>query len=550
MEAMAWTQQRSARGALVAVWGVLAGAGGLWAQPADLDAWLAVRTPHVTLATDAAPARAAAVAATLERFRAAFAQLAPGLELETPAPTRIIAFRDSEHYAPYRRAGGRGVRVLGQFLSSPDGNLLTLDADPGYVGAFAVIYHEYVHYLVDSNLPDVPRWFNEGLAEYYSSFRVEGEQVHIGGPVPRAVRWLAKNGVPPLDRIFSGSPRAKRHDAEEVGDFYAGSWLLVHYLLAGDGERLDKTAALLARLAAGADAGRALEEIFDLRMSDLAAELAAHLGDGNMQEATLPLSALPAFEVAVTPLPPAEMLVELGELAARVGDRDGAVRHFDRALAREPRHAGALAGLAWVDDLEARFAEAEVLYRDALRLGTEDPVVYLRWGRHLLRTLDLEPQGPAARARADRARQAFRRVSELDPSFAEGWAMQGIAQLAPGGDPADGIASLVRAIDRLPARLDLVVRLVSLEVRAGRFERAQARVEGTLAGRADPATVAAAREEVERGRLLDSAQQAFDDGRFDQALGLFDQAVSVTSDPVLRERLDARLRALRDASSH
>ncbi len=585
------------------------------AQPIDLESWSRVETPHVTLLTDAEPRRGAEVAATLEQFRAVFAQLAPGLELEAPAPTHMIAFRDAERYAPYQRGGGRGVSVLGQFLTSADGNVLTLNADPRFVGAFSVIYHEYVHYLVGTNLPDVPRWFNEGLAEYYSTFRIEGEHALIGRVVPRHQAWLSRHGIPSLAALLATEGRSGRHGAEEVGAFYAGSWLLVHYLLSGDGDRIDQTAALLARLASGDDAIDALETIFGVRVSELEQRLADHLASDALPEARLPLAMLAPFDVGVSPAAPADVLVRLGDLSARLGTLHSAAAHFYEALGYVPDHAEAHGGLAWVRDLEGRYDEAEVLYRDALAYETRDPVVLLRWGRHLLSTLDAdlapperdaredwgEDEPPAVAghgetggrapqtadeasgavaepslgeasagvsadplagsepvaeptsgpvARANQARRAFERVTEIDPSFAEGWAMHGVAHLAPGAEPADGIPSLERAVARLPARLDLIARLVSLEARAGHFESAEQRIEWSLAERAEPAVVEQAREEVERWRWLIAAQEAFDQGEVEQGLRFFDEAVSVTSDPLAREQLENRLRYLQEATGH
>lgn len=518
------------------------------AQPVDLDQWLVVETPDVRLLTDAEPERGAEVAATLERFRTVFARLAPGLELESPAPTRIIAFRDAERYAPYRRGGGRGVKVLGQFQTTRDGNVLTLDADPRYVGAFAVIYHEYVHYLVGSNLPDVPRWFNEGLAEYYSSFEVDDEVVRIGGPVPRHMAWFARHGVPSVVDLIADDARRGRaggHGTDAVGAFYGGSWLLVHYLLSGDGDRLDRAAGFLARVAHGEDPIGALEAVFDIRASSLDEAVAAHAESG-IVASRIPIGDLGDFEVRVRPAAPAETLVTLGDVAARLGDLDGAARHFHAALDHRPRHAGAHAGLAWVRDLEHRYDEAEVLYGDAFAIGTDDPVVYLRWGRHLLATPQLaagQTESPLD-LRHRRAREAFRRVTELDPDFAEGWALHGIAHLVGDVDPEAGIPSLERAIARLPARIDLVAALVSLEARARRFDRAEVRIERSLVGRAEDSVVETAREEVARGRLLAAAEAAFADARYEDAKRLLDEAIDVTRDAAIRERLEDRLRWL------
>jgi hypothetical protein len=175
-----------------------------WDPPDESSRWFTIHSDHFVIHTNATAERGGEIALSLELFRNFFARLAPGLELRSPSPTKIVAFRDSRAYAPYKTAPDTpGTRVLGQFLRHPDGNFLTIVADSRHVGAFAVIYHEFVHYLVDHNFPRVPLWFNEGLAEYYSTLTVEDGRVYLGRPVERHVRWLRYDNREREDRFLS-----------------------------------------------------------------------------------------------------------------------------------------------------------------------------------------------------------------------------------------------------------------------------------------------------------------------------------------------------------
>ncbi|MEM6795584.1 MAG: hypothetical protein AAF725_16515, partial [Acidobacteriota bacterium] len=160
------------------------------AQPSDLEAWLRIETPNFLMLTNAEPERGVETVARLEQFRAAFRRLAPSLELRSPAPTTLYGFRDARSYAPYKiRQDRGGARILGQFTRTRDGNYLSVDTSgSSLAGSFSVIYHEYVHFLVQNNFPRVPLWFNEGLAEYYSTFVMEGGgRAVLGAPVERHV---------------------------------------------------------------------------------------------------------------------------------------------------------------------------------------------------------------------------------------------------------------------------------------------------------------------------------------------------------------------------
>ncbi len=515
------------------------------AQPEDLDAWSVVASSNITLFSDAEVDRSVEIAVTLEHFRAVFAQLAPAIELEAPAPTRFFAFRNSEAYAPYKtRADRGGSLILGQFLSHPDGNYLTLNADPRYVGGTAVILHEFVHYFVRSNFPDVPLWFNEGLAEYYSTFEADDSSVRVGKPVARHLRWLRERGDFSLADVLNASTGGRAgHGADEVGALYAVSWLLVHHLLSGGPDRLDQTASYLAKVGAGDDPEDAFEEAFDVRLGTLEQRLRDYAQRDDWTSASIPLDHLPAVSVSIDGMAPAEVLVQLGDLVIHLGREQDAERHFQHALDHHPEHPEAHTGLAHVRDRQSRLHEAELLYQDAVRLGSNAALTYLLYGRLLLRSLEAGIEESAA-ARAERARDLFRRVVEIEPSFAEGHALLGIAHLFGEVDAEAGIGSLRRAIDRVPSRLDWVFRLVQLLLKAEQLDQAEAWVDQVLVERAEPEQVAAAREEIERWRLLQAANKSLEAGEIDDALGLYDQAISVTSDPAMRERMAEKLLAL------
>ncbi len=521
------------------------------AQPAYLDAWTRTATPHFEIWSDAGPERAAEVASALERFRAVFSRLAPELELASPAPTRIFAFRDADSYGPYKTgADAGGVKILGQFLSHRDGNYITLNADPGFLGSFAVVYHEFVHYLVQHNLPGAPRWFNEGLAEYYSTFAVEGDRAVVGRPVARHMQWLREHSDLRLEDVLRVRRPAQVFDeAQKAGRFYAVSWGLVHYLLAGGDEAGARLAELISETASGGDPVATFERVFEVRIGELERRLRRHLLGSEPRAAAVPLARLPAPEVATEPAPPAPLLAALGDLLAHMGREAEAERHFALALDYDPGFADARAGLAYLRDRQGRHAEAAALWEQAVAAeggegAAAGALTHLLYGRHLLARARGEAPGREAALLATAAEAAFARAAELAPEFAEARAMRGYAHLFGGLDPAAGIPHLERARRELPERSDLLLALVQLYVRADREAEARAVVDGDLALRGEPELLQAASEEIERWGLIRSANRAFAEGQAERGLRLLDEAISITSDPELRMRMEERLDTL------
>ena len=98
-----------------------------------------------------------------------------------------------------------------------------------------VVYHEFVHLLVNNSVRSMPLWFNEGLAEYYATFEVQ----RVGRIArPRNVQedhvLLLRDRFLPLESIVAvdhDSPLYNESDKTSI--FYAESWALVHYLLMG-----------------------------------------------------------------------------------------------------------------------------------------------------------------------------------------------------------------------------------------------------------------------------------------------------------------------------
>ncbi len=523
----------------------------LAAQPDDLEDWITVRSAHFEIHSNAAPDRAVEIVTSLERFRSVFADLAPEIELRSPAPTRIFAFRDAGAFAPYKSGNaGAGVKVLGQFLTHRDGNYITLNADPSYLGAFSVIFHEYVHFLVQSNLPGVPMWFNEGLAEYYSSFLTEGETAYLGQPVERHLRWLRSNVELDIAGVLAVTRQsAAGHDAGGAGRFYAVSWILVHYLLSNGSDLSGELASYFSALAQGEDSRGAFVDAFGLRPGELELAIRSYVREGALPVAALPLERLPGTDaVDVSAAEPTAVLAGLGDLLAHMGREDEASRHLHEALEHDPESGDTWAGLAYVRNRQQRLTEAHELWQRALELVPRVATSYLLCGRHLMALAEgggLVGDGSDRQQLAEQARWVLGTATELDPAFGEAWVMRGVAHLLPGGEPAEGIPHLRRARELLPGRSDVLLHLVQLLVRDGREDEAVAITEGSLSGIAEPEVVAAAQEEIERWRLVRSANEALRAGDVEAGLKLFDRAISVTSDADLRAQMEERLSIMR-----
>jgi tetratricopeptide (TPR) repeat protein len=379
---------------------------------------------------------------------------------------------------PYKpRLDGKPRNVSGFFRATREGNYIALAAawnkDPR-----KVIYHEYFHYFMHSNFAPQPTWYDEGAAEFYSTFRSSSNEAEIGHPVEEHLRTLRDSRMLPLSELFTvGKDSPEYNDVLKQGIFYAESWALVHYLLRADSKRSAEFGRFLVRLQQGEPADEAFRREFGTEPDTLQRELYNYVRQARFQYARIRFSELDVpTTVSVSPLRPEDAIVQLGDLLAH-GDQDelaDAEAHFESVLAKSPAHPGALAGRGFCRLRARRFDEAAEDLGKALDAGSTDFRVAYRLGEVRLRRVGYVASGPTPARELEEARVAFRRSLELNPGFSEARAALGKTFLRDDASRArEGVPFLEAAVRELPGRADLVRELASLYERAGDTERGE-----------------------------------------------------------------------------
>src|ERR1039458_5188090 len=150
------------------------------ASAAEQSPWLEIHSTYFTVITDAGEKKGQEVALRFEQMRAVFATLLMRDRLNQPLPLTIVAFKNYKSYyqsAPLRQ--GQPIDVPGFFLPGEDQNFIVLNLFEE--GSWRAVAHDFAHLLLSSNYPPVPGWFDEGLAEYFSSIRLDDKKYEIGG---------------------------------------------------------------------------------------------------------------------------------------------------------------------------------------------------------------------------------------------------------------------------------------------------------------------------------------------------------------------------------
>jgi hypothetical protein len=219
----------------------------LTSRASEQSPWFEIHSTHFTVITDAGEKKGKEVALRFEQMRAVFATLLMKERLNEPVPLTILAFRNDKNYyqtAPLRQ--GHPIDVPAFFLPGEDQNFIVLNLLEEE--SWRAVAHDFAHLLLNSNYParsdgSSPRWFDEGLAEYFSSIRLDDKNYEIGGDPelhsagaanpPKSLTellssqpWLA---LPDLLTMKQDNPPASESERHTL--FYAQSWMTMHYLL-------------------------------------------------------------------------------------------------------------------------------------------------------------------------------------------------------------------------------------------------------------------------------------------------------------------------------
>jgi tetratricopeptide (TPR) repeat protein len=515
--------------------------------PREKERWTTLTIDELTIYSSASDATTRDVASGLLRLRDALSAVTK-LRVRSPLPTKVFIFGDRRGFEPYCDAAiGRSDRLTGLFLSHPEGNHLLIDGSAHSVDR--VVYHELTHYFLRNTIPgDVPLWFNEGLAEFYSTFRQHNDSVEVGLPVEEHLAWLRAQSLIPLKQLLAVNRQSKEyHEGDRQGVFYAESWALVHYLMIGSPERRDQLGTYVGLIKGGQSIDNAFRIAFHGTYDDLERELRKYIRGFSMKYIRYTLADFKAREVpSPQPLAHDVLLTGLGDLLLNsLTPRFGEAETFlAAAIKSNPSNADAYAEMGVAKAAQREDAEAETYFEKAVQLGSRSATPYLLYGDSLLRRLDagLRHNEAASQADVTRARDLFRKATELDPQSATAFGGLGATYAWTADDPAPGIAALERSLALAPSEVGTIFNLITIKCRAGRRDDAVRHLEA-LSHLANEETMQQARENLNIADL-NHANTLGRNGKHAEAVEIMKRVAAETANEQLRTDITAQVALL------
>ena len=416
--------------------------------------WVRYTSPNFELYTDTREATARDVLGRLELIRHVFLDTAG--PAGAPLPVRVFVFASPRDFRPFRPT----EVTRGFYQSGPERDYIAMhDADEE---TMRVVFHEYVHLVLNHSVPAVPRWLEEGTAEFYSTLQARDERLLIGMPVPSLLRVLGSQpwlSAAALASVTRDSP--EYNDARKSGLFYAQSWALVHMLNLAPGYR--KSMPRFSQLVyQGVPVTLAFEQAFSKRMEDALNDLRAYLRGG-----TLPVTASmwkppSAAEIAVDTVAPEQVEVAQIELLLRIGSHDAAAPRLKKLEREHPRDAFVLTELAMFAMGARRVDEARRYFEQAIAARSTHATTYFEYAM-LLRD---------SGAPRDRVRELLREAVGRNPKHAEAHFLLGL-MASQDGDHAAAAAAIEHAVAVLPRQSYFWHALATAYRQLGRDEEAR-----------------------------------------------------------------------------
>ena len=406
--------------------------------PIEQKPWFVVHSAHFHIYSCGTTRDTYRLAGQLEQFCRAYSVLA-GKDAVASPPVIVLAFPDHDSMKPFLpQYNGQPGNIAGFFTRGSDENLIVLSLPSADSPDMDVIFHEYAHLLFRHNDEAWPLWLKEGMAEIYSTFKVMGNHVEIARPIDRHLDTLANENQMPLDELFSvGRHSAQYNEATRQGMFYAESWLLTHYLMAGDNAILrDRFAQFTPLLKEGQSPEQAFTNALGVSLPAMQAELQRYAKASHYSAIVLRLNGTVDSPVTVSSLPvtPVEILFRFGDEQLHIGRLDSAAVWFTKAQKLAPASPLPYEGLALLAQVQDNHSEALGDLEQAMKFGSTSYIAHYLFAQELYH-LTAHGSDMYGRIEGDKATEI---KGELDesiatmPSFGPAHELLGFFEMAQG----------------------------------------------------------------------------------------------------------------------
>ena len=440
------------------------------------------------------------LAARLEQFCRAYAMLAGKDAVESP-PIVVLAFPDHDSMKPFLPLyNGQPGNIAGFFTRGSDENLIVLSLPNSDSPDMDIIFHEYAHLLFRRNDQIWPLWLKEGMAEIYSTFTTSGRYCEIARPIDRHLQTLANEPLMPLDELFAVTHDSPQYnEATRQGVFYAESWALTHYLLAGDNAVLQsRFSQFTPLLKQGEMPEEAFTNALGVSLTAMQNALQNYVKRNEFDPIVLKLSGTLSAPVNVSSraITPVEILFRFGDEQLRIGRLDSAQDWFTQAQQLAPLSPLPWEGLGLLASQRNDSGGALSDLQQALHLGSNSFLAHYIYAQEKYRQTATgnDMYAPIHSDLAGEIQGELEKSVQLMPTFAPAHELLGFFEMVQGSDLAAAEQQLSEAIQLEPENPSYLFTLAQAQLHDRDLDDARRTLAPLLLPNVDAKLRASARE--------------------------------------------------------
>ena len=444
--------------------------------------WVNVRTPNFNLVGDASEKRIREVATKLEQFRTTFRSLFPQAKFNQTVGINVIVFKNKRSYKPFqpKRADGKADKwIAGYFQPGEDVNYITLSIGGTKEDTYGTIFHEYVHFLMDTNFGKsvVPPWFNEGLAEYYQTFQIEKNiKVKLGLPQQNHLRFLNQSKLISLRDFFKIDNRSLHASGGHSRSiFYAQAWALIHYLtLSKQNRNLSK---FLNQVMNEVEPEKAFQKIFGYDYKTMEKNLRKYVRQRTFKYniSTFKQPLVFDTQMKVTPLSDAEANAYLGDLLYHTQEYEDAEVYLNKALTLDSNQTMANTSFGLLKMRQGKFDEAKKFLEKATSTGQQNHLAHYNYAYVLSRESHDEfgyvSSFPPESAR--KIRQSLVKSIQINSNFTASYGLLAFINYVNNEKLDQAVSYLKTALRLQPGNQQYALRIAQIYIRQSKIAEAE-----------------------------------------------------------------------------
>ena len=451
------------------------------AQSFSKDTWINIRSKNFFLVGNADEKEMKQVATKLEQFRKTFRLIFARVKFSTTIQTNVIVFKNAASYRPFKPKLANGKPddgIAGYFQSGEDLNYITLSTEGEIAEIYGTIFHEYVHFLVNTNFgrSQIPPWFNEGLAEYYQTFKIENDQKVLLGDIQNGhLQLLQQNQLIPLKTFFEIDNYSLHQNGNHSRSiFYAQAWALMHFLIQGNkGTNVDALNKFLTLVMDKVEPEIAFKQAFQMDYATMETALKKYVSQRKYTATSITFKDKLIFDTEMTtvPLSEAESNAYLGDLLYHTHEYADAEVYLQKSLALDANSSLANTSFGLIKMRQRKFEEAKKYLEIAVASDGKNHFAHYTYA-YILSRESMDEFGYVSKFPAEsvrKIRESLKKAIEINPNFTESYRLAAFVALVNNENLDEATALLKRAVSLQPGNQEYSLLLAQIYLRQEKY---------------------------------------------------------------------------------